>query len=207
MTQVRRAVVVVLLVGIMGLGAWGAPFQRMPPTQALYRPTAYTLYPGELQIGLPSILDPLSAALEFGLTQNIQVGIEPLKLLDLDLGLLAKVGFPLIPGVELGFPLGVTPRTSPFSVSWHAGAVVSAILGGGLSAHGGVWASGGEVFRTTAYGIVDYDLTGDLKLVGELGIAPLTPRVGVIVRALGFIDIRVGLSLPFNLVGGVSARF
>ncbi len=207
MRQVRRAVVAGLLVGVIGCGAWGMSFGRMPPTQALYRPTAYTLSPGELQIGIPSILEPLGTALEFGLTQNIQVGLEPLKLLDLDLGLLAKVGFPVIPGVEVAFPMGVTPRTSPFRVTWHAGVVVSVLLGGGLRAHGGVMASGDEIFRTTAYGIIDYDLTDDLKLVGELGIAPLTPRVGVIVRTLGFIDIRVGLSLPFNLVGGVSARF
>lgn len=207
MRQVRQAVFVGLLVGVLGCGVWGASFERMPPTQALYRPTAYTLYPGELEISVPSILAPFSAAVEFGLTQNIQIGIQPLRLFDLSLGFLAKVGLPLTPDVELGVPLGITPRVSPFSVSWHGGLVVSVQLGGGFTAHGGAAASGGENFRTTAFGIVDYDLTDELKLVGELGIPPLSPGVGVLVRTLGFIDIRVGLSLPFSFVGGVSARF
>jgi hypothetical protein len=200
---------------------WAASFREVPPTIG-----AYTLRGGEWQIGadmevgletLPEgiSLETYGLSVAYGVTNQFQAGIAShtqfvggavrylrfsakLRLsfgADLDLGVPFGVGFY---DVGEGIQLGLV----------NSGAVLSLRVGRDVAFHGGLALGISPQFYVSPYGIIDFDLLPNIKLVGELGLIPLSAAVGAWIRLLDFLDVKLALTpVPLSFTGGLYLRF
>ena len=95
----------------------------------------------------------------------------------------------------------------PFSVAFYetgagaitfselrSGAVLSLRVNRGFTFHGGIafgFLRPGVFFQP--YGIVDFDVLPKAKLVGELGLMPMSMAAGMWLRPLDFLDLKLAL--------------
>lgn len=184
-----------------------ASFVEAPPTQALYRPTAYTLRAGEWEVGIPFILAPLVVSVGYGLTESFELRTMPLSFLYGQFGLSGKLALPLGTGFDMALPVGATVQFDPLAFLWSAGAVFSLDAGSQLTLHGGVSGGMAQTLYVLPYAIVDYDVLPNLKLVTEVGLYPLSGVAGVLLRLLDFLELRVGVGFPMWFYAGLAARF
>jgi len=185
-----------LLVAFISACGWAAPFSEAPPTMGLARPTAHTLRAGDLQIGMATVLSPLNLHLDYGVTDNVQVGVLPLILVMGFPNIGAKFGFSLDDRVSVAIPVALMYPIRGGGLITALGAVASATLEGfALHSGGTVALLGGGGLHFNVYGILDVDVAQDVKLVGELDLAPFSASVGVLARFLGSLDVRAGVDL------------
>lgn len=202
--------------------AWAAPFREVPPTIG-----AYTLRGGEWQVGAGLGL-PLAAlnywvasvSLAYGISNWFQAGIamsygvqpSPPSAYMTYSGY-AKLRLPLGAGIDLGIPFGfsfVDRGAGTEFGSVQSGAVASMRMGAGLTLHGGanLGATKGGGWYARPYAIADFDILPNLKLVGELGIIPLSVTISAWIRLLDFLDVELTLApLALAVTGSVYLRF
>ncbi len=194
------ALTILAATGVPGLGLG---FQEVPPTHG-----AYTLRGGEWQIGLPYVLAPLAVSVEYGITDHVQIGVAPILAALGYLNLGGKLRIPLGPSLDMGVPFGVGLYPDPIGFIWSTGAVLSLGLGGGFTVHGGVGLGMVQQLHILPYAIADFDLLPNLKLVGELGLMPVSLAIGAWVRVLPFLDVKLALNpLVLSFTGGLYLRF
>lgn len=226
-----RRIAVAMSVAIVLVAAWvaigiGESFQEAPPTTGAYRATAYILHGGEWQIGagmtglatfpqgntLQGIeVDGTSFSVIYGVTQRFQVGIAYREQFEAPFSVCSF-------STKLDSPLGVnTDLGVPFSVAFYdigygsitfgelgSGTVLSLRVGSGFTLHGGIafgFLRTGVFFQP--YGIVDFDVLPKVKLVGELGLMPMSVAVGMWLRPLDFLDLKLALK-PVTLSFGIT---
>ncbi|MGC8963741.1 MAG: hypothetical protein ACP5LK_07330 [Candidatus Bipolaricaulaceae bacterium] len=199
----------------------GASFRDVPPTIG-----AYTLRGGEWQIGvgmgflfLPMSYDA-SVSVAYGITSWFMAGIAvshgvqpgpPPAYMSYDFS--AKLRLPLGSALDLGLPLGAWFYDEGYGIAaggLGSGAVLSLKMGAGLTVHGG--AAVGTVrakgWYFQPYIIADFDLLPNLKLVGEVGLLPVSVAVGAWLRVLDFMDLKLALApLALSFTGGLYLRF
>ena len=206
----------VVLVASCVIAGIGAPFQEAPPTTGVYRSTAYTLRGGEWQIGLGFVLTPLAVSVaplvmsvEYGITDHLQIGVAPIQAVLGQLNLHSKLRIHLGSRLDMGIPFSLWLYSDPIGFTWGTGAVLSLRLGGGIAFHGGLnMGVVRELFYVSPYTIADFDVLPNLKLVGELGLIPVSMAVGMWVRPLPFLDVKLGLApIPLSIIAGLYLQF
>lgn len=106
--RMTRATPLVLAIGLLAVsGVPGAAqgFGEVPPTWGLARPAAQTLRASELQIGLLSVTDTATLYVNFGLTDDLQIGSWPILALLGAFNVGGKYRFTPTPELEVGIPL------------------------------------------------------------------------------------------------------
>ena len=208
---VAMSVAIVLAVAWVAVGI-GASFQEAPPTTGVYSETAYTLRGGEWQIGAGTTgttflggieLDSTSLSLMYGITNRLQVGItyrrqfsaSPPFIYDFS----TKFDLPLGVDMDLGVPFSIASYETDAGVTTfgelRSGAVLSLRVSPGFTLHGGIafgFLRPGFLFQP--YGIVDFDVLPKVKLVGELGLMPMSVAAGMWLRPLDFLDLKLAVS-------------
>ncbi len=211
--------VVVGLLTVIAAFGMGAPFRDVPPTIG-----AYTLRGGEWQIGavmgfasVPLEYRATSVSVAHGITGWFDVGIavshgaQP-PFAYMTYAFSAKLRLPLGPGLDLGVPVGVGFQDRLMGIEFHylqGGAVVSSRVGA-LTFHGGatVGAVKGAGWYLHPYAIADYDVLPSLKLAAELSGIPVSVAIGVCLRLLDFMDLKLAVTPPaLSVTGGVNLRF
>lgn len=146
--------------------------------------------------------------MEYRITDQVQIGIDPILALLGQLNLGGKLRIPFGSSLDIGIPFGVRLHPDLIGFALGTGAVLSLRLGGGLTFHGGVKLGMVQQFYVLPYAIADLDLLPNPKLVGEFGLIPVSVAVGVWLRALPFLDVKLALTLvPLFLSAGLYLRF
>ena len=114
-------------------------FPEVPPTWGLARPTAHTLRTTELQIGLVSVMNTATLYVNFGLADDLQIGISPILALQGAFNVGGKYRFSLTPEMEIGVPLDYWYWAAQYgSYVLHIGAIASLELAAALRLHVGL---------------------------------------------------------------------
>jgi len=194
---------VLLALGVASSAAQG--FSEAPPTWGLARPTAHTLRASELQIGLLSVTDAATFYVNFGLTDNLQIGTWPILALQGAFNVGGKYRFTLTPELEVGIPLHCWYWEAQYrSYELHVGAVASLDLATAVRLHVGLtivtgrwcdWWRCSPVLTTTPHVISEFRLAETARVLAEVEAAPLKVKTGVLIRVLGAIDLRATLIL------------
>lgn len=188
-----RAIAAVTVLAVAIIPGYGASFREVPAIIG-----AYTLRGGEWQIGadlnvglatLPDgiTVDAYGPSVTYGVTDWFQVGIGYCVSLQAEQSRIyafsAKLRLPLGPGLDLGLPFAAAFQDRGFGREFgylQSGAVVSAKIGAGPTVHGSAALGFGrdQGFYFQPHVIVDFDLLPNLKLVGELGLIPVSVALG-----------------------------
>lgn len=205
----------------LGLGAGVPPFRDLPPVIG-----AYTLRGGEVQVGagigahlgVPPTYLTGSVGIAVGIAGWFQVGIgvtsggQPGSPLSRVYSGGAKLRLALGGGLDLGVPLGFSFVDRGMGTEFgyvQTGLLASARLGGGLTLHAGANLGLSKVGTYAGlYSLVDFDLLPNLKLVGALGVSPLSVSLSAWFRPLRWLDVELAFApLGLTLRGNVYARF
>jgi len=219
---------VVLMASCLVAGI-AASFQEAPPTVGVYRANAYTLRGREWQIGadvdvglatLPQgiSLRTYGFGVAYGVTNQFQAGIVYYTQLQAEqpfviYALSTKLGLSLGVDLDLGVPFSVEFYDARQGIQFRAlqsGFVVSMRLGGAFTLHGGtvVGLSRQGVGFVSPYASADFDLLPNLKLMGEVGLIPLSVAVGGWLRPLPFLDVKLALApVLLSLTAAIHVRF
>lgn len=225
LTRVHAAVGVSLAILLAtAVAGVGVPFQEAPPTSGIHRPTAYTLRGGEWQIGgemgfrlFPQEYVTSSVTVAYGLAPWFQMGVSLGHSIAAVPGVLtyaasAKFRVPLGEGFDLGVPFGVGFQDRGFGTEFgylQGGVVVSMRLGE-FTLHGGTTLGlrkeQGSYLQP--YVVADFDLLPNLKLVGELGLIPVSVAAGAWLRLAAVVDVKLSfLPMAASVRAGVYLRF
>ncbi len=199
---------IISLALLMPICYQAAGFDELALISTLTRATAYTLRAADLQIGIRNVLSPMGAHVSYGVSDAFHVGTAPIMLALGYLNAHGKFSFDL--GTEERLALGV-PLSLYYSI-WDeylyvsAGTVLSMKVHDDATLHGGLTIGMTEMgdISFAPYGVVDYSLDTDIKLVGEVGLVPFSLSGGVLARFWESLDVKAGFGLfPFAVRMGV----
>jgi hypothetical protein len=193
---------------VLSLPGVAQTFQERPITAGLREFTAYPLTAGSLQIG--NIVFPFDSAqlrwlaLDFGLTNNFQIGTALAANFLGRLNLLGKYRFlHLDSGMDLALPFSIdVVLAPPRTLAFGTGAILSWQFSASTSFHSGIWlalTNEPRVGVSALYLIADVELTPNSKLLFELDLYPLVADLVQIslgeLQRFGFINVRVAATL------------
>jgi len=212
-SSIRGMCLSVLTVGIaIGSPALGRSFWDAPPTRGLYRPTAYTLSGGEVQIQFFAFASPTNPLaffeFEYGLSDTLQLGTRPVSAAFGDIRIFGKYHVGASGPVALAIPFSAEFLVPTFAWRVRGGWMLSWRVLPFLTLHPGLDLAFAPAVRLDPYLGTDLDLWSNLKLVLELdGEAPHLD-LGILARPFGIAEIRADLSLPWSgLRISISGRF
>ncbi|MEW6216462.1 MAG: hypothetical protein AB1543_02130 [Candidatus Bipolaricaulota bacterium] len=202
---------VLISVGILD-PVFGRTFLDAPPTQGLYKPTAYTLARGETQIQFFAFTSPTNPLeffeFEYGLTDAFQLGMRPVSALFGDVRVWGKYHVGTTGPISLAIPFGVDVLIPVPSWALRGGWVLSWRVLSFLTLHPGLDLSFTPAMGVHPYLGVDLDAWWNLKLVAELDGEEPYVHVGILIWAFGFVRLQVDTPLPIiSLRITVTGRF
>lgn len=206
-----------LLVLLFACGAFAAPalgrtFWDAPPTRGLFRPTAYNLFRGEVQVQLfafSSVTDPFSFfEVEYGLSDALQLGTRPVPVLFGDVRLFGKYRVGTTGPVSLAVPFGAHVLIPTLAWRIHGGWVLSWQIPPLLTLHPGIEFSLGPATVITPYLGATVDVGANLKLVLELDGEEPYVDLGALLWLFGFVKLQVDFSVPWDGIRiSITGRF